>query len=268
MNPDRIVIGIESERAEKIMRQLYESFDAPIVVTDIQSAELIKHASNCFLAMKISYINAIADICERTGADVVKVAEGMGLDSRIGRAFLNAGVGFGGFCFPKDLSAFIKIAEEVGYDFELLKAVEKINLSRCQVLLKKIRGILWILEGKTIGVLGLLFKPNTDDIREAPSLKLINELEREGAQIKSYDPAAMKKAKACLNGVVYCNDPYEVAEGSDALIIMTEWEEFKRLDFERIKSLLRRPVIIDGRNIYDPKTLKDLGFTYIGIGRR
>lgn len=267
MHPDRIVVGAETERAKEIMQKLYEPLNVPFIFTNIETAELIKYASNSFLAMKISYINAIANICERVGADVVKVADGMGYDRRIGRDFLNAGAGFGGSCFPKDLSAFIKIAEEVGYDFELLKEVNKINLSQRELILQKTKELLGMLQCRTIGVLGLAFKPNTDDLREAPAIDIINKLKKEGTEIKTYDPVAMEKAKAVLSDIKFCKNAYEVAEGSDALIIITEWDEFKTLDLIRIKDLLNHPNIIDGRNIYEPLEMKKLGFNYKGVGR-
>lgn len=267
MHPDRIVIGVENKRAAKIMIELYEPLNAPIIVANIETAELIKHASNAFLTLRISYINAIANICEKLGADVVKVAEGMGYDRRIGREFLDAGVGYGGYCFPKDLAAFIRIAEEAGYDFELLKAVQKINDAQRELIIKKTRNALWNLNSKTIGVLGLSYKPNTDDMREAPSIDIIRKLQKEGARIKVYDPQAMESAKAILRDVQYCKSLYEVAEDSDALIIITEWDEFKNLDLSKVKGLLKQPVIIDGRNIFDPYEMKKLGFIYQGVGR-
>lgn len=267
MHPDRVVIGVESTRAEDMLRGLFEPFGAPLIFTDIKSAEVIKHASNSFLAMKISYMNAIASICERVGADVTKVAEGMGYDHRIGPAFLNAGLGYGGACFPKDVAAFIKIASDAGYDFELLKAVETINREQRAQLVKKVREVLWVLDGKTIGVLGLSFKPNTDDMRNAPATDVIRMLQAEGATVKAYDPAAMEKAKKALPEVEYCGDPYEVAEGSDALVIVTEWDEFKELDMARIKGLLNIPVVIDGRNMCDPQKMRELGFEYRSVGR-
>ena len=267
MHPDRIVLGVEGERAAKIMTELYEPLHAPVIVTNIETAELIKHASNAFLALKISYINAIANICEKVGADVVKVAEGMGYDRRIRREFLDAGVGYGGYCLPKDLAAFIRIAEEADYDFELLKAVQKINDARRELIIKKFRNALWNLNSKTIGVLGLSYKPNTDDMREAPSIEIIKKLQQEGAGIKAYDPQAMENAKAILKDVQYCQSPYEVAEGSDALFIITEWDEFKNLDLSKVRRLLKQPVIIDGRNLLDPYEMKRLGFIYQGVGR-
>ncbi len=267
MHPDRIVIGVESKKAGKIMTKLYQPLNAPIVVTDIKSAEIIKHASNSYLALKISYINSIANICERVGADVEKVAEGMGLDKRIGKSFLRAGAGYGGSCFPKDVSAFIKIAEEAGYDFEMLKSVESVNRMQREDLVKKIKQAVWVMNNKTIGILGLSFKPNTDDMREAPSIYIINKLQQEGAKIKAYDPVAGLKAKEILKNVQYCDDPYCVAEGSDALVIITDWPEFEKLNLKKIKTLLNQPVIIDGRNIYDPEKMEKLGFVYKSIGR-
>ncbi len=267
MHPDRIVIGVESKRARELLLELYKPLKATMVVTDIKSAEIIKHASNSFLATKISFINAVSNICEKAGADIEKVAEGMGLDRRIGRNFLNAGIGFGGFCFPKDLSAFIKISEKLGYDFGLLKEVERINAFQKQLLIKKINDNLWIVKGKTIAILGLAFKPDTDDIRFAPALEIIEALRAEGAEIRTYDPQAMKKAKQALKGVTFCETSYEAAKGADCLVIVTEWNEFKELDFKKIKKLLKQPLIIDGRNIYDPAALEKLGFKYVCIGR-
>ena len=268
MHPDRIVVGYESERAKKIMQELYKPLNAPIIFTDIKSAEIIKHASNSFLATKISFINAIANICELAGADVEKVAEGMGLDKRIGRHFLNAGIGYGGFCFPKDAEAFIRIAEKLGYDFGLLKAVQGINSAQRKHFVKKIEKSLWIVKGKTIGVLGLAFKPNTDDMRFAPSVDIITELQKEGANIKAYDPKAIEKSKGILNGIAYCSNPYDAAKDADALVVITEWNEFKELDLKKIKSVMKHPMIIDGRNIYNPEDVKKEGFAYISIGRK
>lgn len=284
LHPDRIVIGTDNPKASEILNELYSpilnrSFDCPVhdecpqtdlipfVETDINSAELIKHVSNSFLAMKISFINAVADICEKAGADVKDVSYGVGLDPRIGKDFLNPGIGFGGFCFPKDLQAFIRIAEKLNYDFGLLKEVEKINESRIDVLLDKLKDHLWIIKGKTIGILGISFKPNTDDIRFAPSLKVIERLRKEGAIIKAYDPKAMDKAKIALPDIIYADTPLEVAAGSEALLIMTEWEEFKNLDFNEVKSVMTRPLIIDGRNMLDKQKMMEMGFEYVGIGR-
>ena len=267
MHPDRIVIGVETKKAKDILTRLYSPIKAEIVVTDIKSAELIKHASNSFLAAKISFINSIANICEKTGADIEKVSYGIGLDKRIGRAFLKSGIGYGGFCFPKDLDAFIHISDKLGCDFSILKAVRSVNESQKQVFIKKIEKELWIIKDKTIGILGLAFKPNTDDMRFAPSIDIINSLISSGARIKAYDPKALEKAGAVLKNVDFCKDPYDVAKGSDALLILTEWNEFKAMDLSRIKKLLKNPLIIDGRNIFDPVKMKKLGFKYISMGR-
>jgi UDPglucose 6-dehydrogenase len=267
MHPDRIVLGVSSKKAERIMRELYKPLDAPIIVTDIESAEIIKHASNSFLAMKISYINSIANICDKVGADIKKVAEGIGCDRRIGRNFLDAGVGFGGACLPKDLRAFVGITQKLGYDFELLKVVEKINHQQKELLVKKVRDAVWNIKDKTIGILGLAFKPNTDDMRNAPSIEIIQILQGEEAKIKAYDPVAIPVARGIMKEVTYCKDPYDVANGCDALLILTEWEEFKRLDLSKIKKLMKAPILIDGRNIFEPEKMKHLGFIYKGIGR-
>ena len=268
LKPDRIVIGVESTRAEKILRELYRSFEVPIIVTDIKSAEIIKHTSNSFLSTKISFINAVANLCERVGADVVKVSEAIGLDRRIGKDFLKAGIGFGGSCFPKDIAAFIHLAEKGGYDFKLLKVVQEINQYQRELLIQKIKNALWILEGKTIGILGLAFKPGTDDLRNAPSLTLIEAMLKEETKIRAYDPKAMEKAKKIFPQLTYCSSAYEVAEGSDCLVLLTEWEEFKTVQWSTIKSLMRQPILVDGRNFYDPLELAQLGFHYIGIGRK
>lgn len=267
MHPDRIVIGVESERAARLMTELYQPLKAPMVITNIETAELIKHASNAFLAVKISYINAIANICEAVEADVTKVAEGMGLDKRIGPDFFNAGIGYGGYCLPKDVLAFIKIAEEVGYDFELLRAVDKINEQQSHLIVRKAKNLLWNLNGKTIGMLGLAFKPNTDDIREAPSIKIIKQLQQEGVKIKAYDPKAMDNIRRIFPDIELCQNAYQVAEGSDALAIVTDWDEFRELDLRKIKELLNQPVIIDGRNMFSPDEMEQLGFMYQGVGR-
>jgi len=267
MHPDRIVLGVESQKARDLLVSLYSPLKATLVITDIQSAELIKHASNSFLATKISFINAIARICDIVGADVIEVAKGLGLDKRIGRAFLDAGIGYGGFCFPKDLDAFITISDKLGYDFTLLKATREINQQQRDIFLDKIKQALWIIKDKTIGILGLAFKPNTDDMRYAPSIDIIKSLQAEGAHIRAYDPQAMEKAKALLDQVKFCEDPYEAGRGCDCLLIITEWDEFKELDFSKLKKSLKRPVIIDGRNIYEPRKMQQLGFHYIGIGR-
>ncbi len=267
LHPDRIVIGVESNRARDIMLEIYRPLNAPVIVTDIASAELIKHASNAFLAMKISFINAVAVLCEAVGADVRLVANGMGMDKRIVRDFLDAGLGYGGFCFPKDLRAFIRIAEKLGYDFRLLREVEKINEETKQRFIQKIRGALWNLKNKNIGILGLSFKPNTDDMRFAPSIDIINALLAEGANIRAYDPQAMKNARRIFPQIEFCTSAEDVARDADLLAIITEWDEFKKLDLHLIKSKMRLPIICDGRNIYDRYQVEALGFTYIGMGR-
>ncbi len=268
MNPDRIVIGVQSKRARDLLAELYKPLKAPLVVTDIKSAEIIKHASNSFLAAKISFINTMSEVCDKVGADVVEVARGIGLDRRIGKEFLNAGIGFGGSCFPKDLSAFIRIAERIGCDFGMLKEAQKVNDRQKVLLIKKIESLVWNLHKKTIGVLGLSFKPDTDDIRQAPALEIIETLKSQGAKVKVYDPQAMDKAKKALSGVEFCRDAYVAARNSDCILLATEWNEFKELDFKKIKKLMRQPILIDGRNIYDPAKMRSLGFTYVGVGRQ
>jgi UDPglucose 6-dehydrogenase len=268
MNPDRVILGVESARARKVLIELYRPLKSRILVTDIQSAEIIKHASNSFLATKISFINAISRVCEAAGADVQLVALGMGLDNRIGKNFLNPGIGFGGFCFPKDLAAFIRISEKMGYDFELLKSVEKINDEQKKYFIKKIENAIWNINSKTIGVLGLAFKPNTDDMRYAPSIDIIEALQKQGAKIRAFDPHSMEKAKPLFKGVTFCDDAYSVFKGADCAIVVTEWNEFKELDFKKIKKLMKQPVIVDGRNIYDPDAMRSAGFQYHSIGRR
>jgi len=267
MQPDRVVIGVRSQRPVSAMKEVYAPFKAPIIITDINSAELIKHASNSFLALKISYINAISVICEATGANVQEVAAGMGMDERIGRRFLNPSLGFGGSCFPKDLSAFIKIAEQVGYDFALLKEVQRINQDQMDRFVKKILDTLWVLKGKTIGVLGLAFKQNTDDVRMSPAIDLCTRLLHEGATLRVHDPKAMDKARAMLPLVTFVHDLNAVAEGCDALVVATEWDEFKKLDLERARKALTHPILFDGRNLFDPAEMERLGFIYKSIGR-
>ena len=268
MNPDRIVIGVESKKAEKLFREIYRPLKPHIVVTNINSAELIKHASNSFLATKISFINAISQICNHLDADVLKVAEGMGFDKRIGRSFLDAGVGYGGSCFPKDVDAFIRISDKSGYNFGLLKEVRNINEEQKASFVRLIEDKLWIVKNKVIGVLGVAFKPDTDDMRSSPAVDVINMLEREGAKIKAYDPVAMPNAKTILKKTTFCKDPYEAAKDCDCLLVMTEWDEFKKMNFKKIKSAMKQPVIFDGRNMYHDKDLEKLGFEYYGIGRR
>jgi UDPglucose 6-dehydrogenase len=267
MKPDRVVIGVSSQRPAEAMREIYKPFNAPIIVTDINSAELIKHAANSFLALKISYINAIANVCEAAGANVQEVAQGIGLDERIGRRFLNAGIGFGGSCFPKDLSAFIKIAEQIGYDFKLLKEVQRINSEQMERFVKKITDTLWVLKDKKIGVLGLAFKQNTDDVRSSPAIDLCQRLLKDGATLRVHDPKAMEKAKPLLPNVTYVDDMNAVAEGCDALVVATEWDEFKKLDLARAKKGLTHPILFDGRNLFDPAELEKLGWIYKSVGR-
>ncbi|MEM6823288.1 MAG: UDP-glucose/GDP-mannose dehydrogenase family protein [Verrucomicrobiota bacterium] len=268
MKPDRIVVGANTKRAFALMEEIYTPFKAPIMRTDLNSAELIKHASNSFLALKISYINAVSAICEASGADVNLVAEGMGADHRIGRAFLNAGLGYGGSCFPKDLTAFIHIAEELGYDFQLLKEVEKINENQLDRFLKKIREVLWMLKDKKIGQLGLAFKGNTDDIRSSVGIKLALKMLDEGAVIKTYDPKAMGKCGKEHPTIPLVEGPYDVVEDAEALIIATEWADFKALDWLKIKDMMRTPLVFDGRNLLNPEEMKSLGFEYYSIGRQ
>jgi len=267
MKPDRIVIGVRTPRPVTAMKEIYAPFDAPIIVTDINSAELIKHASNSFLALKISYINALSVLCEATGANVQDVANGMGMDERIGRRFLNPSLGFGGSCFPKDLSAFIKIAEQVGYDFRLLKEVQRINAEQMERFVKKISDTLWVLKEKTIGVLGLAFKQNTDDVRMSPAIDLCHRLQKQGAILRVHDPKAMGKARALLQNVTFVDDMNAVAEGCDALVVATEWDEFKKLDLERARKTLSHPILFDGRNLFDSQEMEQLGWIYRSIGR-
>ncbi len=267
MHPDRIVIGVESKRAERLLREVYKPLKATVVVTNLATAEMIKHASNSFLATKISFINSVAQICERVGADVEKVAEGMGYDKRIGRAFLNAGIGYGGSCFPKDVDAFVCLAEKSGYDFKILKSVRDVNEHQRESFIRLIEDKLWIIKDKTIAVWGLAFKSNTDDMRSAASLTVIEALQNEGANIQAYDPQAMPNAKKMLKGVKFCHDPYAAAKGADCLLLLTEWDEFKQADMIKTRELMRQAVIFDGRNFFDAKVLGELGFEYYGIGR-
>ncbi|MBI4678837.1 MAG: UDP-glucose/GDP-mannose dehydrogenase family protein [Elusimicrobia bacterium] len=269
LSPDRVVFGVTSPRAEKAMREVYAGIDAPFLVTDVKSAELIKHASNSFLATKISFINAVSVLCEKVGADVELVAKGMGLDRRIGARFLRAGLGFGGFCFPKDLEAFHWISRQKGYDFAMLKAVKDINEHQKGWVMRKVCENLWNLEGKTVGLLGLAFKPDTDDMRFAPSLDIVSALTSRGVKVKACDPVAASRARELpeMKLVKFCKDAYETAKGADALTLVTEWPEFAKLDFRRIYKLMNNPLILDGRNLYDPAALRAAGFTYCGVGR-
>jgi UDPglucose 6-dehydrogenase len=267
MKPDRVVVGVASPRPIQAMKDVFAPYNAPIIVTDIHSAELIKHAANSFLALKISYINAISVLCELSGANVQEVANGMGMDARIGRKFLDASLGFGGSCFPKDLSAFIQISEQLGYSFGLLKEVQQINARQMDRFFKKISDTLWVLKGKTLGVLGLAFKQNTDDVRMSPAIDLCHRLQKEGAALRVHDPQAMEKARAVLKDVTYVADMNAVAEGCDALIIATEWPEFKQLDLEKARKNLTHPILFDGRNLFDVNEMERLGFLYKSIGR-
>jgi UDPglucose 6-dehydrogenase len=267
-NPHRIVVGVTSDKAEETMREIYEPFDAPLIVTDLNSAELIKHASNSFLAMKISYINAVSRICEASGADVDEVARGMGMDPRIGEHFLQAGIGYGGSCFPKDVEAFHNLSKELGYGFDLLRNVQDINETQRDRVLEKIRNELWVLNNKSIGVLGLSFKPGTDDIRESPGIYLIQDLLEEGCSITGYDPKAIENAREVLDDRInYASSPYEAAEDAEALVITTDWPEFGELDLDRLKEEMSLPFLLDARNMYDPETVRSNGFIYESVGR-
>jgi len=267
MHPDRLVFGSHDEPAARAVAGLYSKLDTRILVTDLHTAEMIKYASNAFLATRISFINEMARICERVDADVKVVSEGMGMDRRIGPLFLDAGIGYGGSCFPKDVKALARMAETMGYHPELLDAVMEINLDQRTLVVEKLREVLGGLRGQVIGLLGLSYKPNTDDVREAPAIDVIENLLQKGADVRAYDPKAMPVLKAQMNSIQYCNDPYAVATGADALLVVTEWDEFRQLDLDRIKSLMRRPVIVDGRNIFDPKSMRERGFVYRGVGR-
>jgi UDPglucose 6-dehydrogenase len=269
MHPDRVVLGGHDRAAAERVGELYGPLECPVLITDLYTAEMIKYASNAFLATKISFINEIARICEKLDADVAVVAEGMGMDSRIGRQFLDAGIGFGGSCFPKDVRALARMAEEMGYHPELLRTVMDINADMRKLVVDRLQELLGGLRGQTIGILGLSYKPNTDDLREAPALEIIETLLRKGAKVQVYDPVAMAKAKPLLNGaVVSARDAYGAARKADAIALLTEWNQFRSLDMKRLKQAMRRPVIVDGRNIWDPKRMRDLGFVYRGVGRR
>ncbi|MFK5921217.1 MAG: UDP-glucose/GDP-mannose dehydrogenase family protein [Verrucomicrobiota bacterium] len=269
MNPDRIVIGANSDRALALMKKVYEPFMAPILVTDINSAELIKHAANSFLALKISYINAVSAVCEATGADIEMVAEGIGADKRIGRAFLNAGLGYGGSCFPKDIAAFIAISDQLGTPFDLLKEVERINVTQLERFIDRIRKKLWVLQEKKIAVWGLAFKPDTDDVRCSVAIELVEKLVAEGAQVTAYDPQGAENAKNLpVGSKIKIVDSAEAAvKDAEALIIATEWPEFASADFSAVRKSMLAPLIFDGRNLLDPRKMAQLGFEYHGIGR-
>ena len=268
-NPDRIIIGTESKKAEEIMTSLYRSrarTDRPIMVTGVKSAEIIKYASNAMLATRISFMNQLSFLCEKTGADIKEVARGLGLDSRIGPRFLQAGIGYGGSCFPKDIRALISTLKQLECDADLFEAIHRINEKQKSVVVEKLKEILEIKDS-TIAVWGISFKPKTDDIREAPSIKIINDLKEMGARVHACDPVAIETARKVLEDVKFFEDPYETIRDCDALIVATEWDEFRNLDMRAVKILLKNPIIIDGRNIYDPKEMQALGFIYSGIGR-
>src|SRR3989440_9369683 len=269
MQPDRIVIGAQSERAIDLMKKVYEPFMAPILVTDINSAELIKHAANSFLALKISYINALSAICDASGADIEKVADGIGMDRRIGRTFLNAGIGYGGSCFPKDIAAFIQISEQLGVPFTLLKEVQRINAGQRDRFLKLIRDTLWVLREKKIAVWGLTFKPDTDDIRSSVAIDLVDAMLREGAHVTAYDPKGMDKARELktVADAKFATSALEAVDGAEALVIATEWNEFANVDLAAVKKRMTTPIIFDGRNLLNPETMGELGFHYHSIGR-
>jgi UDPglucose 6-dehydrogenase len=269
MKPDRVVIGAQSEHAIDLMKKVYEPFMAPILVTDINSAELIKHCANSFLALKISYINAVSAICEASGADVEKVSDGIGMDHRIGRDFLNAGIGYGGSCFPKDIAAFITISERLGVPFNLLKEVQRINNSQKERFLKAIRETLWVLREKRIAVWGLTFKPDTDDVRSSVAIELVEHLLREGAHVVAYDPKGMQKARAikAIADAEFASSALEAVNDAEALIIATEWNDFANVDLAVVKGKMRTPIVFDGRNLLDPETMGRLGFHYYSIGR-
>jgi UDPglucose 6-dehydrogenase len=276
LKPDRIVIGVEDEKAKEIMLDIYSNINAPKLIVDIKSAEMIKYAANAFLATKISFINEIANLCEKVGADVKRVSEGIGLDKRIGPKFLNAGIGYGGSCFPKDVDGLLSIANNHNYDFELLKAVSEVNEYQQERFVKRIIDILTKTKGDTVAIWGLAFKPNTDDVRKSPALKIIKRLVEEGYKIRAYDPKAMENAKRelqspnkeCLENICFCNDAYKAVKGADALALVTEWPEFAQLDMKKVKNLMRSPYFLDGRNQFSPQELLNIGFYYEGVGRR
>jgi UDPglucose 6-dehydrogenase len=284
-HPDRMVVGVEDEASARDMREIYrpildKTFHCPVhdpmcppgnavdlLITTINSAELIKHASNSFLALKISYANVIADLCEKIGADVEEVTHAIGLDARIGTQFLRAGLGFGGFCFPKDLQAFIHLAGTVGVDFDILRAAERVNKQRIDRFFEKVRQALWVVKGKRVAVLGLAFKANTDDIRFSPALEVVKELLRQGAHVQATDPEAISRSKALFPAASYHEDPYEALRDAEAALVCTEWDEFRNIDWERAGKLMTRRLVIDGRNLYSPARMRELGFEYFSFGR-
>jgi UDPglucose 6-dehydrogenase len=267
LNPDRTVLGSLDREAANKVAELHLPLRAPIIITDLRTAEMIKYASNAFLATRISFINEMANMCEALGADVKEVAQGMGYDKRIGHHFLDAGIGYGGSCFPKDVKALAYMAQVHGRHPQLLQAVMTINRHQRRRVVEKLHELLGDLDGKIIGLLGLAFKPNTDDMRDAPSVTIAETLQAQGAVLRSYDPVAMEQAARMMHNVTFAKDAYDLAKGCDALVVVTDWNEFKQLDMERIKSVMRQPVLVDGRNIYDPKMLRERGFTYAAFGR-
>jgi UDPglucose 6-dehydrogenase len=269
MQPDRIVIGAQSQHAVDLMKKVYEPFMAPVLVTDINSAELIKHAANSFLALKISYINAVSAICEASGADVEKVADGIGMDKRIGRQFLNAGIGYGGSCFPKDIAAFIHISDQLGVPFNLLRETQRINAAQKDRFLKLIRDTLWVLREKKIAVWGLTFKPNTDDLRSSVAVELVSDMLNESAHVTVYDPKGMEKARQlkAVAGAKFATSALEAVDGAEALVVATEWNEFANVDLAEVKRRMTTPIVFDGRNLLKPETMSELGFQYHSIGR-
>src|SRR5213596_3219665 len=269
MHPDRVVIGAQSQRAVDLMKKVYEPFMAPVLVTGINSAELIKHAANSFLALKISYINAVSAICQASGADIEKVADGIGMDRRIGRNFLNAGIGYGGSCFPKDIAAFITISEQLGVPFSLLKEVQRINAAQKDRFLKTIRDTVWVLRDKKIAVWGLTFKPDTDDIRSSVAIELVSDMLKDGAHVTAYDPKGMERAREILEikSARFCENALAAADGAEALVIATEWAEFGNVDLEVVKEKMTTPIVFDGRNLFDPSTMGKMGFRYHSVGR-
>jgi UDPglucose 6-dehydrogenase len=267
LRPERIVIGASRRSAAQKVAEIYKPLNCPILITDLKSAEMIKYASNAFLAAKISFINEIANLCDHVGADVLQVTKGMSYDSRIGGQFLNSGLGFGGSCFPKDVAALIQIGRTNRYPFRILPQVMAVNDGQRARFVQKIRNVVGNLRGKTLAVWGLSFKPNTDDMRDAPSLKVIPALRAKGAKLRLYDPVCMEKSKALFKNVKFCRTPYEAAQGADAIVLLTEWNEFKQIDFQKLKATVKQPVIVDGRNMYEPQEMAEKGFIYHGIGR-
>jgi UDPglucose 6-dehydrogenase len=285
LHPDRIVVGVEDGETERQLREIYQpildgKFKCPVhvkacpplsaaqfIVTTINSAELIKHASNSFLALKISYANLISDLCEKLGADVEEVTRAIGMDPRIGPQFLRAGIGFGGFCLPKDVQAFIHLADRAGVDFSMLREAEQINKRRITSFVERVRQALWIIKDKKIGALGLAFKANTDDIRFSPAIEVVGRLRAEGARISATDPQAMERTRSLFPDLHYSPDPYETTQGAEALLVLTEWPEYRTLDWERIRNLMARPLLLDGRNLLDPSRMEGLGFEYHSFGR-